>query len=45
VAGNWRPVSPLLAVAAAILATALAATWGPVVRALDVDPNTALREE
>jgi predicted permease len=33
------------AVALAILATSLLPTWGPIVRALRIDPNAALREE
>ena len=42
-----RPGDPLnfAVVAAAMLITGLAATWGPVLRALNIDPNAALREE
>jgi putative ABC transport system permease protein len=42
-----KPTDPLnfAAVALAMLATGLAATWGPIRRALSIDPNTALREE
>jgi len=42
-----KPTDPLnfAAVAVAMLATGLAATWGPIRRALSIDPNTALREE
>jgi ABC-type antimicrobial peptide transport system permease subunit len=32
-------------VALAMLVTGLAATWGPIRRALKIDANTALREE
>ena len=42
-----KPGDPLnfVVVMLLFLATAFAATWGPVVRALRVDPNSALREE
>ncbi len=42
-----KPSDPLhfAVVAAVMLATALGATWGPIRRALRVDPNEALREE
>jgi len=42
-----KPGDPLnfLVVALAMGGTALAATWGPIVRALNIDPNAALREE
>jgi ABC-type lipoprotein release transport system permease subunit len=42
-----KPTDPLnfAVVALAMLATCLAATWGPIRRALSIDPNTALREE
>ena len=42
-----KPGDPLnfLVVALAMFATALAATFGPILRALKIDPNTALREE
>jgi putative ABC transport system permease protein len=42
-----KPADPLnfAVVALAMFATALAATWGPILRALKIDPNTALREE
>jgi predicted permease len=42
-----KPTDPLnfLVVALAMLVTALAATWGPILRALKIDPNSALREE
>ena len=42
-----KPADPLnfAVVALAMLLTALAATWGPVRRAVNVDPNAALREE
>ena len=42
-----KPADPLnfVAVALAMLATGLAATWGPIRRALNIDPNSALREE
>jgi ABC-type antimicrobial peptide transport system permease subunit len=42
-----KPADPLnfVVVALAMLATGLAATWGPIRRAMSIDPNTALREE
>ena len=42
-----KPADPLnfAMVAGAMLLTGLAATWGPVLRALHIDPNVALREE
>ena len=42
-----KPTDPLnfVVVAAAMLATGLAATWGPIVRAFKIDPNSALRED
>ncbi len=42
-----KPDDPLnfAVVAAAMLLTGLVATWGPVLRALHIDPNSALREE
>jgi ABC-type antimicrobial peptide transport system permease subunit len=42
-----KPTDPLnfAVVALAMLATGVAATWGPIRRALSVDPNSALREE
>jgi predicted permease len=42
-----KPTDPLnfAAVAVIMLLTALAATWGPIVRAFKIDPNAALREE
>jgi ABC-type lipoprotein release transport system permease subunit len=42
-----KPADPLnfVVVALAMLATGLAATWGPIRRALNIDPNSALREE
>jgi len=42
-----KPADPLnfVVVALAMLATGVAATWGPILRALNIDPNTALREE
>jgi predicted permease len=42
-----RPGDPLnfAAVALVMLVTGLAATWGPIRRAVNIDPNAALREE
>jgi len=42
-----KPTDPLnfVVVALAMLATGLAATWGPIRRAMSIDPNSALREE
>ena len=42
-----KPTDPLnfAVVALAMLGTGLAATWGPIRRALSIDPNSALREE
>lgn len=42
-----KPADPLnfAVVALAMLATGMAATWGPILRALRIDPHTALREE
>lgn len=46
-APGLKPADPLnfAVVALAMLATGLAATWGPIRRAVRIDPNTALREE
>ena len=42
-----KPTDPLnfAVVAGAMLATGLAATWGPIRRAFKIDPNSALRED
>ena len=42
-----QPADPLnfAVVAGAMLVTGLAATWGPILRALKIDPNAALRED
>ncbi|MGO9262649.1 MAG: ABC transporter permease [Bryobacteraceae bacterium] len=42
-----KPADPLNfgVVALAMLLTGLAATWGPILRAINVDPNATLREE
>jgi len=42
-----KPTDPVnfLVVALAMLATGLAATCGPILRALKIDPHSALREE
>jgi predicted permease len=42
-----KPADPLnfAVVALAMLVTGLAAAWGPMLRAFNIDPNTALRDE
>jgi ABC-type antimicrobial peptide transport system permease subunit len=46
-APGLKPADPLnfAVVALAMLVTGLAATWGPILRAVNIDPNAALREE
>jgi ABC-type antimicrobial peptide transport system permease subunit len=46
-APGLKPADPLTfgVVALAMLLTGLAATWGPILRAINVDPNETLREE